>query len=138
MPGASEVSEHTQQLIDEEVRRIVDAAHEQVVTLLQGNRDKLDSLAQALLERETLDENEAYAGSRSHARRDRAGSFESTQSQPSERPGLQRGRRYSRIGHAATVDQEALLTPFVAGRPVVLHNHSPRAAPKTPNGERPI
>jgi cell division protease FtsH len=61
LPGTSEVSEHTQQLIDEEVRRIVDEAHEQVVALLQENRDKLDSLAQALLERETLDEDEAYA-----------------------------------------------------------------------------
>jgi cell division protease FtsH len=61
LPGASEVSEHTQQLIDEEVRRIVEEAHQQVVALLRENRDKLDSLAQALLEHETLDENEAYA-----------------------------------------------------------------------------
>jgi cell division protease FtsH len=61
LPGASDVSEHTQRLIDEEVRRIVDEAHEEVVALLRENRDKLDSLAQALLEHETLDENEAYA-----------------------------------------------------------------------------
>jgi cell division protease FtsH len=61
LPGASEVSEHTQQLVDEEVRRIVEEAHQEVVALLRENRDKLDSLAQALLERETLDENEAYA-----------------------------------------------------------------------------
>jgi cell division protease FtsH len=61
LPAASEVSEHTQRLIDEEVRRIVDDAHREVVTLLEENRGKLDSLAQALLERETLDEDEAYA-----------------------------------------------------------------------------
>jgi len=61
LPGASDVSEHTQQLIDEEVRRIVEEAHQQVVALLRENRDRLDSLAQALLDRETLDENEAYA-----------------------------------------------------------------------------
>ncbi len=61
LPGASDVSEHTQQLIDEEVRRIVEEAHQQVVALLRENRDKLDSLAEALLEHETLDENEAYA-----------------------------------------------------------------------------
>jgi cell division protease FtsH len=61
LPATSEVSEHTQQLIDEEVRRIVEEARQQVVTLLQGNRDKLDSLAQALLEHETLDEEAAYA-----------------------------------------------------------------------------
>ena len=61
LPGTSEVSEHTQKLIDEEVRRIVEEAHQQVVALLRQNRDKLDSLAQALLEHETLDENDAYA-----------------------------------------------------------------------------
>jgi cell division protease FtsH len=32
-----------------------------VVALLQANRDKLDSLANALLEHETLDEDDAYA-----------------------------------------------------------------------------
>ena len=61
LPGASEVSEHTQRLIDEEVRRIVEEAYTQVVPLLEANRDKLDSLARALLEQETLDEDEAYA-----------------------------------------------------------------------------
>ena len=61
LPGVAEVSQHTQELIDDEVRRIVEAAHAEVVTLLKGNRDKLDSLAAALLEHETLDEDEAYA-----------------------------------------------------------------------------
>jgi cell division protease FtsH len=61
LPGASEVSEHTQQLVDDEARRIVDEADQEVVALLQENRDKLDSLAQALLEHETLDEDDAYA-----------------------------------------------------------------------------
>jgi cell division protease FtsH len=60
-PGVSEVSPHTQQLIDDEAHRIVEGAHEQVVALLQENRDKLDSLAAALLEHETLDEDAAYA-----------------------------------------------------------------------------
>jgi cell division protease FtsH len=61
LPGASEVSEDTQKLVDGEVRRIVEEAHEQVVALLRENRRKLDSLADALLEHETLDEDEAYA-----------------------------------------------------------------------------
>jgi cell division protease FtsH len=60
-PGAAEVSQHTQQLIDEEVRRIVEESHRRVAELLKGNRGKLDSLAQALLEHETLDEDDAYA-----------------------------------------------------------------------------
>jgi cell division protease FtsH len=61
LPGASEVSPHTQQLLDDEVRRIVEEAHKQVLALLRKNRKKLDSLASALLEHETLDEEDAYA-----------------------------------------------------------------------------
>jgi cell division protease FtsH len=61
LPGVAEVSPETQRLVDDEVRRIVDEAHEQVVALLRQNRDKLDSLAAALLEHETLDEEDAYA-----------------------------------------------------------------------------
>jgi cell division protease FtsH len=61
LPGAAEVSEETQRLIDEEVRRIVASAHEEVLSLLRENRSKLDSLAHALLEHETLDQVDAYA-----------------------------------------------------------------------------
>jgi cell division protease FtsH len=61
LPGAAEVSPATQEQVDEEVRRIVDEAHQEVVALLTDNRDKLDSLAAALLEKETLDEEDAYA-----------------------------------------------------------------------------
>src|SRR5207244_10388203 len=61
LPGVSEASPHTQQLVDDEVRRIVDEAHRQVLALLRENRDKLDSLATALLEHETLDADDAYA-----------------------------------------------------------------------------
>ena len=61
LPGAAGVSEETQRLIDEEVRRLVAEAHEEVVALLEENRPKLDSLAKALLEQETLDQADAYA-----------------------------------------------------------------------------
>ena len=61
LPGAAETSPHTQRLVDDEVRRIVDEAHREVLELLQQNRSKLDSLATALLEHETLDEEDAYA-----------------------------------------------------------------------------
>jgi cell division protease FtsH len=60
LPG-TEVSPDTQKLVDVEVRRIVDESHQEVVALLQQNRTKLDSLASALLEHETLDEEDAYA-----------------------------------------------------------------------------
>ena len=61
LPGASEVSPHTQEVVDREVRLIVDGAHKEVVELLTGHRAQLDSLATALLEHETLDEDDAYA-----------------------------------------------------------------------------
>jgi cell division protease FtsH len=61
LPGASEVSPRTQELVDGEVRRIVEDAHADVVQVLTDNRARLDGLAEALLEHETLDEDEAYA-----------------------------------------------------------------------------
>jgi cell division protease FtsH len=61
MSGAGEVSEATRELVDREVRRIIETEHEAVDTLLQENRDKLDSLVDRLLEQETLDQAEAYA-----------------------------------------------------------------------------
>jgi cell division protease FtsH len=60
LPGVSEVSESTHRLVDEEVRRIVEEAHTEVVKLLTEHRDKLDSLTARLLDRETLDEDAAY------------------------------------------------------------------------------
>jgi cell division protease FtsH len=60
LPGVSEVSEATQQVLDQEVRRIVDDAHAEVTRLLTEHRAQLDALTFALLEAETLDEGEAY------------------------------------------------------------------------------
>ena len=61
LPGAAEVSPDTQKLVDDEVRRIIDESHQHVIQLLRSNRSKLDALAAALLEHETLDEKDAYA-----------------------------------------------------------------------------
>jgi cell division protease FtsH len=55
------ISEETQRLMDAEVRRIVEGAHEDVEALLREHRDQLESLADALVAHETLDELEAYA-----------------------------------------------------------------------------
>src|SRR3954447_4949402 len=75
LPGASETSERTQELVDQEVRRIVDEAHHDVTLLLNERRDNLDALAKALLEHETLDEDDAYreAGIPRHATTDHKG-----------------------------------------------------------------
>ena len=61
LPGVSETSEETQRLVDEEVRRIVELMHAETTEVLLAHRSNLDSLVAALLERETLDEADAYA-----------------------------------------------------------------------------
>ena len=74
LPGASEVSARTQERIDDEVRRIVEQCHKEVLALLAENRAKLDSLAAELMEHETLDEDAAYAAAGvEHAPSDRGG-----------------------------------------------------------------
>src|SRR5690606_37981974 len=50
--------EHTAQVIDEEVARILHEAADRAYRLLDENREKLDRLAEALEEREVLDEHE--------------------------------------------------------------------------------
>jgi cell division protease FtsH len=64
LPGAAQVSETTQRLVDEEVRRIVEEAHGAVTRLLTEHRERLDSLTEALLAAETLDEDDAYEAAR--------------------------------------------------------------------------
>jgi cell division protease FtsH len=61
LPGVSETSEATQRIVDQEVRRIVEDAYADVTRLLSEHRTNLDSLVEALLKRETLDEQDAYA-----------------------------------------------------------------------------
>jgi cell division protease FtsH len=58
--GAPHASPATQQRVDEEARRIIDEAEEEVTSVLERERQRLDVLARALLERETLDQADAY------------------------------------------------------------------------------
>jgi Peptidase family M41 len=53
--GAGVASPRTQWLIDEEVQRVVDDAHAEVMRLLAEHRKQLDGFADALLDAETLD-----------------------------------------------------------------------------------
>jgi cell division protease FtsH len=57
-PGT--VSEQTRERVDVEVRRIIDECYDSALGLLRENRERLDALAHALLERETLDEEDVY------------------------------------------------------------------------------
>jgi cell division protease FtsH len=54
-------SESTRQLVDSEIRTIVDECHRHATEILRANRVLLDRLADELLARETLDEADAYA-----------------------------------------------------------------------------
>ncbi len=52
-------SEETARKIDDEVHNLVHEAHARAKSLLTGNRDKLDALAKRLVEKETIDIEEA-------------------------------------------------------------------------------
>jgi cell division protease FtsH len=54
-------SEHTAQVIDEEISRLVGEAADTALAMLKQHRDKLDALAKSLEESETLDEKEIEA-----------------------------------------------------------------------------
>jgi cell division protease FtsH len=49
------ISEATMQQVDAEIRRIIDQQYALARSLIEGNRDKIEAMAKALLEWETLD-----------------------------------------------------------------------------------
>ena len=53
-----EVSEHTSQQVDQEIKRVLDEAEQSALALVRENVDLLERVAQALLDRETLDSTE--------------------------------------------------------------------------------
>lgn len=73
-PHQMGVSDQTLATVDEEVRTIISACHDTAVQLLTEHRAQLDAIAEALLEAETLDEDEVYriAGIERPARPDQA------------------------------------------------------------------
>jgi cell division protease FtsH len=60
LPGSTPASPATLERVDDETRRIVEEAENEVVGLLDRERSRLDALAHALLEQETLDQADAY------------------------------------------------------------------------------
>jgi cell division protease FtsH len=50
-----EISERTAQMVDGEVKRLIDEAYARASVILSENRELLDRIAQALLDRETID-----------------------------------------------------------------------------------
>ena len=96
-------SEETAREIDAEVRRFIDAAYKTAFDVLDGNRDLLERIAQALLEREVLDANELQLIIQGKALPDRpapppadSGSVQQVlRPEPSRQPGLNPGERPS-------------------------------------------
>jgi cell division protease FtsH len=62
-----EVSEQTAQLVDAEVKRVIDSAYQRAMETLRANMDLLHKVAEALLERETLTREDIEALSRGDA-----------------------------------------------------------------------
>ncbi|MGX6600813.1 ATP-dependent zinc metalloprotease FtsH [Micromonosporaceae bacterium Da 78-11] len=60
-PFGDGVAPATKELVDAEVRKIVDECYAEALHLLRSHRDQLDQLAHKLFEAETLDEDDAYA-----------------------------------------------------------------------------
>jgi cell division protease FtsH len=58
--GRPQVSEATLELVDTEVRRVIDECYGAAVDQLKQHRGKLDALTEALLVKETLEESDAY------------------------------------------------------------------------------
>ncbi len=56
--GTKPFSDHTARAIDDEVLRIINDCHDEARRLLREHRTELDALAEALLEQETLNEQE--------------------------------------------------------------------------------
>jgi len=61
MDHQKDYSEDTAKRIDEEVRALVDEAYSRARTLLTENRDKLDKIAQFLIEHEIIDIDQAHS-----------------------------------------------------------------------------
>jgi cell division protease FtsH len=58
---AREYSEDTQKYVDDEIARMVAERYDRVLVMLRGERERLDAIAEKLLEKETLDEAEFAA-----------------------------------------------------------------------------
>ena len=64
----TDLSQETAELIDKEIRRLVERAQEQATTLLQENRAALDEIAAVLLEKEVINGDEICEIARRHSR----------------------------------------------------------------------
>ncbi|HLS26520.1 MAG TPA: ATP-dependent zinc metalloprotease FtsH [Beutenbergiaceae bacterium] len=60
-PRQTGASDQLLAVVDKEVRELIVSCYEEALNLIRGNREPLDGIVQALMEHETLDEEQAYA-----------------------------------------------------------------------------
>jgi cell division protease FtsH len=53
-----EYSDETAKMIDEEVKKLIDGLYDQTRQILQANKDRIEAVAKALIQYETLDNND--------------------------------------------------------------------------------
>jgi cell division protease FtsH len=78
----SETSDELRHQVDVAVKLLVDRSHERVATLLSENRERLDGLAHRLLDKETVDMDEAYEAAGLTAPRGLVATTEAPQLEP--------------------------------------------------------
>ncbi|GAB3409624.1 ATP-dependent metallopeptidase FtsH/Yme1/Tma family protein [Flindersiella endophytica] len=114
-------SEEVAALVDEEVRRLIDTAHQEAFDILVENRDVLDTLVSELLEKETLDREQlATVFSAIRKRPVRPAWTGSPTRRPSDIPPVEVPKALSQNGHAADQSGGGLVVgPAPSGEPDV-------------------
>jgi cell division protease FtsH len=114
-------SEEVAALVDEEVRRLIDVAHQEAFDVLVENRDVLDNLVTELLEKETLDREqlrEVFSAIRQ--RPVRPAWTGSPTRRPSDIPPVEVPKALSQNGHASDQGSGGLVVgPAPSGEPDV-------------------
>ncbi|MFE3458473.1 ATP-dependent zinc metalloprotease FtsH [Nocardiopsis aegyptia] len=105
MSHAREYSEEIASIIDEEVRRLIESAHDEAYDVLVEYRDVLDDLVVALLEKETLSKAEVLEIFAPITKRPSRGSYTGYGKRlPSERPPVRSKKEMAAINGAESVD----------------------------------
>ncbi|HEX2361357.1 MAG TPA: hypothetical protein VHI11_04725, partial [Jiangellaceae bacterium] len=116
-------SEEVAGQVDEEVRRLIETAHQEAFDILVENRDVLDSLVTALLERETLNKEEVAEVFSPVRKRERRPAWTgSATRKPSERGPVE-----------APAKPEAIEAPSGNGAPRALAPVDEATVPRTAN-----
>ncbi|GHD28042.1 ATP-dependent zinc metalloprotease FtsH [Nocardiopsis kunsanensis] len=101
MSHAPEYSDEIASVIDEEVRRLIESAHDEAYEVLMEYRDVLDELVLQLLEKETLTKSQVLEVFAPVEKRPSRGSFTGYgKRQPSERPPVRSQKELARLNGA--------------------------------------